>query len=201
MRRRADSVAAVDSRPPKPADTARDRLAHALASVARGDRAGLKLVYELTSAKLMGICLRICQDREAAEDVMQDVYLKIWSRAGRFDAGRASPITWLCAIARNTAIDWRRANSRIAPLPVEAADAVPDARPSAEALIEAGQDSARIFDCLEALETRQRSAIRDAFFGGLSYPELAAHAAVPLGTMKSWIRRGLLQLRGCLGSG
>jgi RNA polymerase sigma-70 factor (ECF subfamily) len=132
---------------------------------------------------------------------MQDVYIKIWNRAGRFDAERASPITWLCAIARNTAIDWRRANSRIAPLPVEAAMAIPDERPSADVLIEAGQDSARIFDCMEGLETQQRSAIRSAFFDGLSYPELAARAAVPLGTMKSWIRRGLIQLRGCLGGG
>ncbi|WP_313536638.1 sigma-70 family RNA polymerase sigma factor [Sphingomonas sp.] len=186
---------------PSAGDGARARLVEALAAVAGGDRKALKTVYDLTSAKLMGVCLRICQDREAAEDVMQDVYMKVWDRAGRFDASRASPITWLCTIARNTAIDWRRARGLGETAPVEAALALPDGRPSAEALLEAGETQARIFDCLEALEEKPRGAIRAAFFQGRTYPELAAAAAVPLGTMKSWIRRGLIQLRGCLGDG
>lgn len=186
---------------PSAGDGARARLVRALADVAGGDRKALKTVYDLTAAKLMGVCLRICQDREAAEDVMQEVYLKVWDRAGRFDASRASPITWLCTIARNTAIDWRRARGLGETFPVEAAFELPDGRPSAEALLEAGETQARIFDCLEALEEKPRGAIRAAFFQGRTYPELAAAAAVPLGTMKSWIRRGLLQLRGCLGDG
>nr|WP_247650728.1 sigma-70 family RNA polymerase sigma factor [Sphingomonas sp. S2M10] len=176
-------------------------MVRALADVAAGNRAALKIVYDLTAAKLMGVCLRICQDREAAEDVMQEVYLKVWDRAGRFDASRASPITWLCTIARNTAIDWRRARGLGETAPVEAALDLPDGRPSAEALLEAGQTQARIFDCLEALDEKPRGAIRAAFFQGRTYVELAQTAAVPLGTMKSWIRRGLLQLRGCLGDG
>lgn len=186
---------------PLAGDGARARLVRALADVAAGNRAALKIVYDLTAAKLMGVCLRICQDREAAEDVMQEVYLKVWDRAGRFDASRASPITWLCTIARNTAIDWRRARGLGETAPVEAALELPDGRPSAEALLEAGQTQARIFDCLEALDEKPRGAIRAAFFQGRTYVELAQTAAVPLGTMKSWIRRGLLQLRGCLGDG
>lgn len=186
---------------PLAGDGARARLVRALADVAAGNRAALKIVYDLTAAKLMGVCLRICQDREAAEDVMQEVYLKVWDRAGRFDASRASPITWLCTIARNTAIDWRRARGLGETAPVEAALDLPDGRPSAEALLEAGQTQARIFDCLEALDEKPRGAIRAAFFQGRTYVELAQTAAVPLGTMKSWIRRGLLQLRGCLGDG
>lgn len=183
------------------ADAARQRLIEALQRVARGDRAGLREVYALTSAKLMGVCLRICQDRDVAEDIMQDVYWKIWNRAGRYDPARASPITWLCTIARNTAIDWRRAHPPLATVGVEAALGVGDDRPPADQGIEADQRSARIVECLDALEDRQQAAIRSAFFEGLSYPELAARAAVPLGTMKSWVRRGLLQLRGCLGDG
>ncbi|WP_448662775.1 sigma-70 family RNA polymerase sigma factor [Sphingomonas sp. CJ20] len=186
---------------PATADAARLRLVQALQRVARGDRAGLRQVYDMTSAKLMGVCLRICQDRDVAEDIMQDVYLKIWSRAGRFDANRASPITWLCTIARNTAIDWRRAHALPPALGIEAADGIADARPMVDRLIEDGQQQARIFDCLDALEGQQRTAIRSAFFDGFSYPELAERAAVPLGTMKSWIRRGLIQLKGCLGDG
>jgi RNA polymerase sigma-70 factor (ECF subfamily) len=191
----------VASPTPSAGDGARARLVEALAAVAGGDRKALKTVYDLTAAKLMGVCLRICQDREAAEDVMQDVYLKVWDRAGRFDASRASPITWLCTIARNTAIDWRRSRGLRDTAPVEAALELADGRPSAEALLEAGETQARIFDCLEALEEKPRAAIRAAFFHGRTYPDLAAAAAVPLGTMKSWIRRGLLQLRGCLGDG
>lgn len=183
------------------ADAARQRLIEALQRVARGDRAGLREVYALTSAKLMGVCLRICQDRDVAEDIMQDVYWKIWNRAGRYDPARASPITWLCTIARNTAIDWRRAHPPLATVGVEAALGVGDDRPPADQWIEADQRSARIVECLDALEDRQQAAIRSAFFEGMSYPELAARAAVPLGTMKSWVRRGLLQLRGCLGDG
>lgn len=88
----------------------RERLVGTLSRVARGEQEALRELYAATASKLFGVCLRISHDREAAEDILQDVYLKVWNKAGRFDAARASPITWLCAIARNTAIDWRRAN-------------------------------------------------------------------------------------------
>ena len=110
------------------ASVRRERLVAALARAAAGDQEGLREVYRATSAKLFGVCLRICQDREAAEDVLQQVYIKVWDRAGRFDAMRASPITWLCAIARNSALDWCRANST-QHLPESAAAAVADGAP------------------------------------------------------------------------
>jgi RNA polymerase sigma factor (sigma-70 family) len=108
----------------------RERLVLALAQVADGDQLALREVYDSTCAKLFGVCLRICQDREAAEDVLQNVYIEIWHRAGRFDGTRASPVTWLCAIARNAAIDWRRANGTVH-LPESAAAAVADTSPLA----------------------------------------------------------------------
>ncbi|RYD54163.1 MAG: sigma-70 family RNA polymerase sigma factor [Sphingomonadales bacterium] len=181
-------------------DPARARLTEALGRVAGGDRAALQAVYRLTSAKLFGICLRISRDREAAEDILQDVYLKVWNRAGRFDAERASPITWLCVIARNTAIDWLR-RSGPAMLPEALTFEIADDGASAPEQIEADQDRARIFDCLDTLEARQSRAIRAAFFDGLTYVQLAESMKVPLGTMKSWVRRGLMQLKGCLGDG
>ena len=180
---------------------ARKRLADALISVGRGDRAALAEVYNLTSAKLFGICLRICGDREEAEDVVQEVYVKVWQRAGRFDPERASPITWLAAIARNSAIDRLRARPTVAAAPIDAAGEVADDRPAADAAIEDAQEQGRMRACLDALEARASSAIRAAFFGGLTYAELAERDRVPLGTMKTWIRRGLLQLRACLGDG
>ncbi len=185
------------------ADTRRDELSAALAHVARGDRAAMRLVYERSSAKLFGVCLRICQDREIAADVMQDAYIKIWNRAGRFDPARASPITWLATIARNSAIDWARAH-RATLVDIEEAGDIADAQPLAPELIEQAQGEARIQHCLDALaehSEKSAAAIRSAFFDGFTYPELAARAAVPLSTMKSWIRRGLMQLKACLGDG
>ena len=184
----------------KSSDPARARLNEALGRVAAGDRDALREVYRLTAGKLFGVCLRISRDREAAEDILQDVYLKVWNRAGRFDAERASPITWLCVIARNTAIDWQR-KAGPAMLPEGFASDVADERATAPELIEAGQERARIFDCLDALEARQSRAIRAAFFDGLTYVQLAERMKVPLGTMKSWVRRGLMQLKGCLDDG
>lgn len=176
-------------------------LVAALQRVAAGERRALRDVYERTASKLFGVCLRISQDKEAAEDILQDVYLKVWNRAGRFDASRASPITWLCAITRNAAIDWRRAQGGPPLVSEELASEVPDDRVTAPEQIEALQERARIFECLDGLEIRQATAIRAAFFDGLTYAQLAEQVSVPLGTMKSWVRRGLIQLRECLGDG
>lgn len=183
------------------ADTERERLINALARVAGRDRIALRQVYDMTSAKLFGICLRISADMDAAEDILQDVYIKVWNRADRFDAGRASPITWMCAIARNTAIDWCRSSRRISFAPEEAASQVADTAPLADVAIERDQHSARMFVCLDELEERQGTAIRSAFLDGLTYAQLADRMTVPLGTMKSWIRRGLQQLKACMGDG
>ena len=182
-------------------DTERRKLIEALRQVAAHDRAALDLVYDMTSAKLFGICLRICADREAAEDILQDVYIKIWNRADRFDAARASPITWLCTIARNSAIDWCRSARRPTTLPQEAAEDIPDEARSADMLIEIEQDRARLFDCLDQLDQQQNTSIRAAFLDGLTYAQLADRMTVPLGTMKSWIRRGMQRLKECIGDG
>jgi RNA polymerase sigma factor (sigma-70 family) len=178
------------------------QLSAALARVAAGDRAALEIVYRDTSAKLFGVCIRILADRQEAEDVLQEVYITVWHKAAAFDAARASPITWLVAIARNRAIDRLRSGRiRRGAEPIEAANDVGDPSPGAAALFEAAQDHARLAACLEELEERQKAAIREAFLDGLTYEELAARMGVPLGTMKSWIRRGLLKLRACLEPG
>ena len=177
----------------------RRRLADALVGVADGREDALAEVYSLTSAKLFGICLRILMDRGEAEDALQETYVSVWRRAGTFDAARGSPIGWLAALARNRAIDRLRASKRPrAAVPIGEALEVPDERPDAIAQIETSEQQRLLGLCIEELEPRQSSAIRSAFFGGLSYPQLAEHAGVPLGTMKSWVRRGLIQLRGCL---
>lgn len=177
----------------------RQHLADALAQVAGGSEAALAEVYQRTSAKLYGICLRILSDRQEAEDALQDIYLIIWKRAGAFDATRASPVTWLATIARNRAIDRLRARGTRRFADLDEASGVSDPGPGALALMEAGQERARLAACLGELDARPRQAIHAAFFEGATYAELAEHGGVPLGTMKSWVRRALLKLRACLG--
>lgn len=176
-------------------------LVSAIHLAASGDAAGLRRVYDLTSAKLFGICLRICADREAAEDVLQDVYVKVWRRAASFDDTRASPISWLAAIARNAAVDWRRAQHRHDAVPDEAMAGIADDAPLADVIMEDDQERRRLIACLEGLPSEQSGAIRSAFLQGLTYQQLAERSGTPLGTVKSWIRRGMLRLKDCLGHG
>jgi RNA polymerase sigma-70 factor (ECF subfamily) len=180
-------------------DTARQQLAAALVRVAKGDRAALQLVYHDTAAKLFGVCLRILRDNGEAEEVLQEVYITVWRRASMFDPDRASPITWLVAIARNRAIDRLRSTARARAMrPIEDAVDITDAAPGALAQIETSQEHRRLIDCLDDLEPRHAAAIRAAFLDGATYEELAKKVDVPLGTMKSWIRRSLMRLRECL---
>jgi RNA polymerase sigma factor (sigma-70 family) len=178
---------------------AREQLIAALARVATRDSEALRFVYSATASKLFGVCLRILRDNGEAEDVLQNVYLTIWHQAAKFDPEKASPITWLVAIARNRAIDRLRASAtarRMAPLD-DAIDVKDDA-PGALSKLVAGEEQQRLMDCLNELESRQANAIRVAFLDGVTYEELARRMDVPLGTMKSLIRRALIQLRGCL---
>ena len=128
---------------------------------------------------------------------MQDVYVTVWRKAGGFDPDRASPITWLATIARNKAIDRLRRRRPSRPIDDEVLE-IADSAPSSLALIERAEDGRRLADCLDELDEDQAGVIRRAFFGGATYAELAARDAVPLGTLKSRVRRGLMRLKGCL---
>ena len=166
--------------------------------IASGDRGALKQLYQATSAKLFGVCLRILSDREESEDVLQEVYLTIWRRADRFDAGRASVMAWISTIARNRAIDKLRARGPLAYAePVDELE-IEDEAPRAEALLSSAQDAQALDRCLSELDGRTQTAIRTAFFEGVTYEALAHRLDAPLGTVKSWIRRGLMKLKGCL---
>ena len=177
----------------------REQLAHALTQTGQGDRAAFRRVYDATSAKLFGVCIRILHDRQLAEDVLQDAYVSVWNRASSFDPTRASPITWLATIARNRSIDRLRSGARSRnDRPLEAAADAADAAPLASDLVESGDEARRLNGCLGELEDRTRNAIRTAFFEGVTYEALAEREGAPLGTVKSWIRRGLLRLRACL---
>lgn len=188
----------VGTAPALGVDEARQRLADALRSVALGDRRAFHDVYQRTSAKLYGICCRILGEGPEAEDALQEAYVNVWRRAERFDATRASPITWLAAIARNTAIDRLRARGTRVTAPIEEIFEFADDRPRADALLEEAGEAARLHGCLGELPGRDAGLVRTAFLEGASYPELAERSGEPLGTIKSRIRRALIKLRDCL---
>jgi len=174
-------------------------LVAALARVAAGERNALQTAYRLTSAKLFGVCLRILNDRAEAEDVLQEVYVTVWQKAADFDPNRASPMTWLITIARNRAIDRLRASGQTRRMqPIEDAVDIADAAPLATSILEDAEANAKLRGCLEGLAEHEQKALRGAFFDGNTYEELAARMSVPLGTMKSWIRRALMKLKTCL---
>ena len=168
--------------------------------IAAGDRAALRQLYQATSAKLFGVCLRILSNRDESEDVLQEVYITIWRRADRFEAGRASVMTWISTIARNRAIDRLRARGPLAYAEQVEELEIDDGLPRADALLEAAQDGEALGRCLSELDERTEKVIRTAFFEGVTYEALAARMEAPLGTVKSWIRRGLVKLKGCLES-
>ena len=175
-------------------------LVQSLTAVAAGDRASLQTVYDMTSAKVFGTIIRIVRRREVAEDLVQEVYVTVWRRAGRFDPAKGSPITWLCTIARNLALNSLRNRGRDDEF---GDDEFPDLADTsivpADDWLCTQEDSVTLADCLETLREDHRRSIKLAFFEGLSHSELAEKVDVPLGTLKSWIRRGLAGLRGCLG--
>ena len=180
------------------AATTPEDLAHLMTRVAAGERSALRELYDATSAKLFAVCLRILSDREEAEDVLQEVYVTVWRRADRFDAARASVMTWVSTIARNRSIDRLRARGPLAYAdPIEDLE-IPDGGVTAEALLVTAGETGRLHHCLSELDDRTEKVIRTAFFEGLTYEALAHRMDTPLGTVKSWVRRGLARLKGCL---
>jgi RNA polymerase sigma-70 factor (ECF subfamily) len=181
------------------ATTDQTRLADLLAATARGDSSAFEQLYKSTSAKLFGVCLRILPQRGDAEDVLQEVFTTIWHKAAQFDPLRASAITWLAMLARNRAIDKLRAGGHDRQsASIDLAESVSDPAPSTLAAAESSDEKRRLDACMEQLEVQRRKLIRVAFFEGATYEELAERCGSPLGTVKSWIRRGLAQLKVCL---
>lgn len=175
-------------------------LAALLARAGGGDAESFRIFYDRTAAKLFGIVLRILVERGEAEDVLQEVYVTIWRKAAEFDASRASPITWAATIARNRAIDRIRARGSRPSAPLEEAMEVRDTRPGADALIDTATEAARVHAALATLEPRHAAAIRSCYFEGVTYEALAEREGIPIGTLKSWVRRGLMRMRGALGA-
>ncbi len=168
-----------------------------IARIALGDRAAFLRLYDATSAKLFGVCLRILKDNTEAEDAVQDACVKIWRNAGSYREGQYSPMSWIIAIARNTAID-RIRSRQLAHADLDDAGEVPDSSPTPEAQVIAAGEMGRISDCLAELPAQRAQAVQAAYVEGYSYAELAARFGVPVNTMRTWLHRSLKSLRECL---
>ena len=168
-----------------------------LKNVAAGDRSALRAIYVRQSTRLFGIAMAILRDRTAAADVLQDGFLRVWQRAGQFDAERGDGQSWLSAIIRYAALDAARIRGREIPSDDPGlGDSMIE--PVALEQLSSKDEAKRLHLCLERLPAANRQGIVMAFVHGLSHPEIAHKLNQPLGTVKSWIRRGLLSLRECL---
>jgi RNA polymerase sigma-70 factor (ECF subfamily) len=182
--------------------TTNEDLARWLARVALRDRSAFEQVYRATCAHLLGVAFRILNQRERAEEVLQEAFMNVWHNAGAFNATVASPMTWLINIVRNKAIDALRSgkterNSTVV-LDDDAMNVAADAAQQPQHLLEASLARLKIGSCMAELSASQRQALALAYYRGMVHTEIAEAIGAPLGTVKAWVRRGLDRLKTCL---
>jgi RNA polymerase sigma-70 factor (ECF subfamily) len=187
------------------------RLSDWLARCALGDRQAFRSLYEATAPRLLGVIARLVGRGAVAEDLLQDVYVRIWKAAGQYRPGAGSPMAWLAAAARYRAIDHLRARESrpevaVADLHAGSEDDPeddpttrlrdPGAGPAGD--FEARSQAGAVQRCLQGLQSAQQQSISLAYYQGLSHGEIAVHLGAPLGSVKTWVRRGLIALKECL---
>jgi RNA polymerase sigma-70 factor, ECF subfamily len=186
--------------PGRPSVGAGDDLTLLLRRIAGRDAAAFSTLYKQTSAKLYGVVARILTRGDAAADALQEVYVRIWEKAGEFDPVKGSPLAWMATIARNRALDEVR---RVRPASLE--DQPEGFEPAAEeidplATRERSEGLAALVECLKALDDEKRAVVLLAYYRGLSREALAKRFGRPVPTIKTWLHRSLAQLRDCLAS-
>jgi RNA polymerase sigma-70 factor, ECF subfamily len=174
-----------------------------LSRVALGNQRAFTDLYRQAGAHLYAVALRIVRNGPLAEEVLQEAFVSVWHHAGTYDAAKSQPLTWLTSIVRNRCLDQLRKREIDTVTLVGGDDAaaewdLPSDGPTPIELLLAGADARALRDCVDSLDGGPKQAIALAFFQGLSHGELAAHLREPLGTVKSWVRRGLEKLRRCL---
>src|ERR1700756_2422569 len=174
-------------------------LVELLAEVAAGDGAAFGRLYDATRAKLYGVLLRILGRPELADDVMQETYLKVWQMAGKFDPTVASPITWMVAMARNRAIDIVRKKGDISVEDSPEALGVAAETPPPLARREMTEELRRLLGCLGKLDPEKQRIVLPAYYSGGSREQLSHKLDIPVNTIKTWLRRSLLEIRECMG--
>jgi RNA polymerase sigma-70 factor (ECF subfamily) len=176
-----------------------DQLRRLLAQCSLGDRRAFETLYRSVGPRLHGVALRFMGRSDLAEEVLQESFVRIWNNASRYESHLSAPLTWMINITRNQAVDQLRKH-RDRPLSDVEEQALVDESPSAHEQLSSAREASALNRCLESLEGMQRQSITVAYFQGVSCSELAEHLAAPLGSVKSWIRRGMERLRRCLES-
>lgn len=176
-----------------------NQLRQLLAQCSLGDRRAFETLYHSVGPRLHGVALRFMGRPDLAEEVLQESFVRIWNNAPRYQSHQSAPLTWMINITRNQAIDHLRKH-RDRPLTDLEEQALVDESPSAHEQLSSAREASALNRCLESLEGMQRESITVAYFQDLSCTELAEHLAAPLGSVKSWIRRGMERLRRCLES-
>ena len=172
--------------------------------VALADEKALRELYEMTSSKLYGVAVRVVTNREWAEDVLQEAFINIWRIAGDYKASLSPPMAWMGLVVRSRGLDFlRRRTSERADRMQELDDVISDTvagdSPNPMDVAQASEQAKALHACLSQLDNKQREVVSLAYMRDMSHGELAEQLKLPLGTVKTWIRRGLEQLRGCMG--
>lgn len=180
------------------AEVNQDELMRLLRSVARKDRKAFQELYSKVAARIFGLCIKLANHRELAEEAMQESFIQIWHHAGEYHRDRGAPLGWMMTIARYRTLDLMRARKLRQTTGDEYLDKVEDNRggPLDDSLRISG--SAQLTGCLEELSDVQRDSILLAYYRGFTHDELSKTLSSPVGTVKSWIRRGLMALKRCL---
>ncbi|MES2128598.1 MAG: sigma-70 family RNA polymerase sigma factor [Pseudomonadota bacterium] len=174
-----------------------------LAAAGRRDHASFRALYEAASPKLFGFALRILHKRELAEEVLQDSFVAIWNHAANYQAHLAAPMTWMATIVRNKAFDHLRRSDAAVEIDAEQFDsdvmnALQDPQATPIEALQMSGDAKALAWCMSALEGAQRQVLALAYYHDLSHSEVATQLTLPVGTVKTWIRRSLEKLRTCL---
>jgi RNA polymerase sigma factor (sigma-70 family) len=173
-------------------------LESALRRCAAGDRAALRAIYELEAGRMMGVALRLLRRPALAEEVVHDTFVQVWTRAASFDPSRGAARTWIYAVLRHRALNVLRGEVRTELVEDFEPMGLTSAEDDPEATVARLSEVSALRRCLDQLQPTRRRAVVLAYMHGLSHGELAARMGVPLGTMKSWLRRSLSVLRECM---
>ena len=171
--------------------------------VAIADESALRELYDMTSSKLYGVAVRVVSNRDWAEDVLQEAFLNIWRIAADYKATLSPPMAWMALVVRSRGLDFlrRRASERadrMQELDDVISDTVAGDSPNPMDTAQASEQAKALYNCLSRLDNKQREVVSLAYMRDMSHGELAEQLKLPLGTVKTWIRRGLEQLRGCM---
>jgi RNA polymerase sigma-70 factor (ECF subfamily) len=171
------------------------QLAAAIARCAAGERSALRVIYDIEAGRMIGVARRMLRRQDLAEEAVQDTFMRVWRAARSFDPQKGAARTWIYAILRNCALSILRDEGRF----VSDEEKLEEAAPMTENALALLPESSALKRCLERLDAERRSVVVLAYVHGLSHGELAGRLGVPLGTVKSWVRRSLISLQECMG--